>query len=160
MPSGESGRTFDKNAICYKNVPRRDVARAQKIENLKWAGNSTKSDLFRQVAFCWVPLPLVAPPFGDCNARSGKAGPAQILRFAPNFTAHQRRGPEGPYLKWAGNSKREAPSGCLSFWAPAGFARLRLTALKCCRSRPAQILRQGRRRVLRRMSAAAQKGRI
>lgn len=43
--------------------------------------------------------------FGDCNAQGGKAAPAQILRFAPNFTAHQRRGPEGPYRKWAGDSR-------------------------------------------------------
>ena len=45
----------------------------------------------------WVPLPLVAPPFGDFNARAGKAAPAQFSAASSGseFTAQKRRRPEG-----------------------------------------------------------------
>ena len=63
--------------------------------------------------FCWVPLPLVVPPFGDYNARAGKAEsrlsarsamihtgdhrPCAILPLCSEFTAQKRRRPEGRF---------------------------------------------------------------
>ena len=61
-------------------------------------GTKTK-DRFGGLLF-WVPLPLVAPPFGIMML--GRVKPT--LRNSPlrsEFTAQKRCGPEGPYQNWA-----------------------------------------------------------
>ena len=117
-----------------------------------------------------------SPPFGDSNARDGKAIPPPRFCLRQNArTPQKRRGPEGPlgnisrwqienlkYLDCSALPKRkDIRKDVLSFWAPTAEGGLRPSVIQMLgMAKPS--LRRGfasGKTLVRRKSGAAQKGR-
>ena len=117
-----------------------------------------------------------APPFGDSNARDGRAIPPPRFCLRQNArTPQKRRGPEGPlgkisrwrienlkYLDCSALPKRKtsAESRCLSFWVSAAKGGLHPSVIEMLgvgKAAPAPRFSPAVKTLVRRKGAAGQK---
>ena len=98
----------------FERLENRPLVLVDSIVHIKLAAEGMEDAGWGLHLFCWVPLPLVVPPFGDYNARAGKAEsrlsarsamihtgdhrPCAILRFAPNLRRKSAAGQKAGLL--------------------------------------------------------------